>query len=193
VREYGRDQDNLRNVVEDRRRLRLRTPSQTRRSLVEDVAPVGRSGFRALAGPLRQVRWLDKFKTGNVDRCDGSSNPEEFIQVYQNVIEATGGDDRVKANFLPTALIGAARSWVLNLPKGSITPWDQLCTIFIGNFQGTYKCLPTAESLKTIRQKHDDSLWDYVKFFYNARNAILYIQELRSSMLSMTGLVISRL
>jgi hypothetical protein len=40
---------------------------------------MGKSGFRALAGPLRQVRWPDKFKIGNIDRYDGSSNPEEFI------------------------------------------------------------------------------------------------------------------
>jgi hypothetical protein len=51
---------------------------------------MGRSGFRALAGPLRQVRWPDKFKTTNIDRYDDSSNPEEFIQVYQTVIEAVG-------------------------------------------------------------------------------------------------------
>jgi hypothetical protein len=41
---------------------------------------------------------------------DGSSNPEEFIQVYHVVIEAAGGDDRVKANYLPTVLFDAARS-----------------------------------------------------------------------------------
>jgi hypothetical protein len=77
---------------------------------------MGKSGFRALAGPLRQVRWLDKFKTGNIDRYDGSSNPKEFIQVYQTVIEANRGDNRVKANFLSTALTGSARSWLINLP-----------------------------------------------------------------------------
>jgi hypothetical protein len=54
---------------------------------------MGKSGFHALEGPLRQVWWLEKFKTSNIDRYDGSSNPEEFIQVYQIVIEATGGDD----------------------------------------------------------------------------------------------------
>jgi hypothetical protein len=74
-----------------------------------------------LCGPLRQVRWPDKFKTGNIDRYDGSSNPEGFIQVYQTVIEAAGGDDRVKDNFLPTMLTGAARSWLINLPEGSVT------------------------------------------------------------------------
>jgi hypothetical protein len=61
-------------------------------------------------GPLRQVRWPNKFKTCNIDRYDSSSNPEEFIQVYQIVIEAAVGDDQVKDNFLPTSLIDAARS-----------------------------------------------------------------------------------
>jgi hypothetical protein len=82
---------------------------------------MGKSGFRALAGPLRQVRWQDKFKTGNIDQYDGSSNPGEFIQVYHILIEATRGEDQVKANYLPTALTNAARSWLINLPEGSIT------------------------------------------------------------------------
>jgi hypothetical protein len=81
---------------------------------------MGRSRFRALIEPLRQVRWPDKFKTGNIDRYDGSSNPEEFIQVYQTVIEAVGGDDGVKANFLPTALTDVARSWLINLLEGFV-------------------------------------------------------------------------
>jgi hypothetical protein len=95
---------------------------------------MGKSGLCALPRPLRQVRWLDKFKIRNIDRYDGSSNPREFIQVYQTVIEAARGDNRVKANFLPTALTDAARSWLINLSEGSITSWDQLCAIFIGNF-----------------------------------------------------------
>jgi hypothetical protein len=68
-----------------------------------------KSGFCGLAGPLRQVWWQDKFKTGNIDWYDGFSNHEEFIQVYQIVIKVAEGDDRVNANFLPTALTGTAR------------------------------------------------------------------------------------
>jgi hypothetical protein len=89
-----------------------------------------------------------------------------------------GGDDRVKINYLPTALSGVARSWLINLSERSIYTWDQLCFMFISNFQGTYEHPSTAETLKTIRQKHDESLQDYVKYFYNARNAILYIQDI---------------
>jgi hypothetical protein len=91
------------------------------------------------------------------------------------VIEVTGGDDRVKANYLPMALSGAARSWLINLSEGSIYTWDQLHTKFIGNFHGIYEHPSTAETLKTIKQKHDESLRDYMKCFCNARNAILYI------------------
>jgi hypothetical protein len=50
--------------------------------------------------------------------------------------------------------------------------------MFIGNFQGMYKHPFIAETLKTIRQKHDESLRDYVKYFCNARNAIPYIQDI---------------
>jgi hypothetical protein len=50
--------------------------------------------------------------------------------------------------------------------------------MFIGNFQGTYEHPSTTETLKTIMQKHDESLTNYVKCFCNARNTILYIQDI---------------
>jgi hypothetical protein len=98
--------------------------------------------------------------------------------VYQTVVEAAGEDDRVKTNFLPTALTDTARSWLINLPEGSITSWDQLCAMFIENFQSTYEHPSTTETLKSIRQKHDKRLRDYVKHFCNARNDIPYIQDI---------------
>jgi hypothetical protein len=50
--------------------------------------------------------------------------------------------------------------------------------MFIRNFQGTYEHPSTAETLKTIRQKHDESLQGYVKHFGNAKNDISYIQDI---------------
>jgi hypothetical protein len=94
------------------------------------------------------------------------------------IIEATRGDDQVKANYLPIAISDAARSWLINLPKGTIYNWDQLCAMFIGNFQGTYKQLSTTKTLKTIKQNHDESLWDYVKCFCNASNITPSIQDI---------------
>jgi hypothetical protein len=51
--------------------------------------------------------------------------------------------------------------------------------MFIRNLQGTYEHLSTAETLNTIKQKYDESLWDYVEHFCNVRNAILYIQDIK--------------
>jgi hypothetical protein len=50
--------------------------------------------------------------------------------------------------------------------------------MFIRNFQGTYEHPSTTETLKTIKQKHDESLHDYVKCFCNAKNDILHIQDI---------------
>jgi hypothetical protein len=50
--------------------------------------------------------------------------------------------------------------------------------MFTGNFQGTYERPSTAEILKTIKQKHDESLRDYVKYFCNAKNGIPHIQDI---------------
>jgi hypothetical protein len=41
-----------------------------------------------------------------------------------------------------------------------------------------YECPSTTKTLKTIKQKHDKSIRDYVKQFCNARNAIPYIQDI---------------
>jgi hypothetical protein len=50
--------------------------------------------------------------------------------------------------------------------------------MFIENFQDTYERPSTPETLKTIRQKYDESLRDYLTYFYNTRNAIPYIQDI---------------
>jgi hypothetical protein len=50
--------------------------------------------------------------------------------------------------------------------------------MFIKNFQGTYESPSTGESLKIIKQKHDESLCDYVKHFCIARNDIPHIQDI---------------
>jgi hypothetical protein len=94
------------------------------------------------------------------------------------IIEVAVGDDLVKANYLLTTLSIVARPWLINLPEGTIHSWDQLCAMFIGNFQGTYERPSTIETLKTIKQKHDESLRVYVEHFCNTRNAISCIQDI---------------
>jgi hypothetical protein len=51
--------------------------------------------------------------------------------------------------------------------------------MFINNTHSTREQPSTTETLKTIKQEHDESLWDYVKHFWNTRNAIPNIQDIK--------------
>jgi hypothetical protein len=123
-REYSSDRDDLRNIIDNRRCNRARLPSPHWRSPVRVATPSRWGVFHTLAPGFRQVAWPNKFKPRPIDKYDGSSNPEEFIQVYHMVIEATGGDDLIKANYLPTTLTDTTRLWLINLPEGTIYDWD---------------------------------------------------------------------
>jgi hypothetical protein len=76
--------------------------------------------FRALTSKLRQVDWTDKFKPKLIDKYDGSNKPKDLIEIYHTIIKVVGGDDWVKGNYLSTALSGATRLWLINLPEGII-------------------------------------------------------------------------
>jgi hypothetical protein len=65
-------------------------------------------------------------------KYDGKSNPMEFLQMYATVVHATGGDERVMANWFLLALKPNARSWLMNLPEGTVKSWPDLGSQFIG-------------------------------------------------------------
>jgi hypothetical protein len=67
---------------------------------------------------LKRVRWPLNFKPSGIEKYDGSTNPDEWLKVYQLAIEATGGDSYVMANYLPVCLSSFARTWLLGLPAG---------------------------------------------------------------------------
>ena len=58
----------------------------------------------------------------------------EFLQLYELSIEVANGDEEVMANWFPMALKDGARSWLLNLPVGSISSWGDMHERFIANF-----------------------------------------------------------
>jgi hypothetical protein len=69
---------------------------------------------------LRRVHWLVNFKPTKIDKCDGSTNPAEWLEVYRLVIEAAIGDSYVMINYLPIYLSSSTRTWLIGLPTGSI-------------------------------------------------------------------------
>ena len=92
------------------------------------------AGCRAFTPEMRSVAWLGKFKPDLPPRYDGTPDPAEFLQLYELSIEAAKGDEKVMANWFPMAIKDGARSWLLNLPPGSISSWDEMRSRFIANF-----------------------------------------------------------
>jgi hypothetical protein len=69
---------------------------------------------------MKRVCWSLNFKPSGIEKYDGSSNPAEWLEVYQLIIEAIGGDSYVMANYLPVRLTSSARTWLLGLPSGFV-------------------------------------------------------------------------
>ena len=116
--------------------------------------------------------WPVKFKPELPPRFDGTANPVEFLQLYTVSIQAVGGDDKVMANWFPMALKDAARSWLMNLPEGSISSWSELCRQFVSNFRGTHDRPLTLNDLRAVRQRPGETLRKYIQRFSQVRNKI---------------------
>ena len=66
------------------------------------------------------------------------------------------------ANWFPMALKDGARTWLLNLAPGMISSWDDMCTRFIANFQGTRDRPPAMSDLHRIKQQPGEALQKYI-------------------------------
>jgi hypothetical protein len=43
------------------------------------------------------------------------------MQIYSTSILTVGGDEAIMANIFPLTLISTTRSWLMNLPEGTLT------------------------------------------------------------------------
>ena len=61
------------------------------------------------------------------------------------------------------ALKDGPRTWLLNLPPGTISSWDEMRTRFIANFQGTCDRPPAMSDLRRIKQQPGETLQKYMQ------------------------------
>ncbi|MGI4344476.1 hypothetical protein ACR2XV_25870, partial [Klebsiella pneumoniae] len=74
------------------------------------------AGCRAFTAELRSVAWPGKFKPDLPPRYDGTTDPAEFLQLYELSIEAPNSDEKVMANWFAMALKDGTCSCLQNLP-----------------------------------------------------------------------------
>jgi hypothetical protein len=76
------------------------------------------------------------------------------------------------ANYFPVALTGMARSWLMNLPEGTLHSWSERCHQFTANFESAYAWPGNETDLHTIQQRSGESLRSFVQRFSQVRNTI---------------------
>jgi hypothetical protein len=98
-------------------------------------------------------------------KYNGSVNPTEFLQIYTTSILATGGNEVIMAHYFLVALIGTARSWLMNLPLGSLYSWEELCHQFTTNFESAYSRPSNETDLHVVQQRPRESLRSFIQWF----------------------------
>jgi hypothetical protein len=118
------------------------------------------------------VVWLPKFWPHLPEKYDGTVNSAEFLQIYSTSILAAGGNEVVMANYFPVALTGTARSWLMNLPEGTLHSLSELCRQVTANFESAYAQPSNETDLHAIQQRPGESLHSFVQRFSQVRNTI---------------------
>jgi hypothetical protein len=119
-------------------------------------------GVKAFSQDLKRVCWPLNFKPLEIEKYDGSTNPVEWLKVYQLAIEATGGDSYIMSNYLSVCLSSSNRTWLLGLPVGSLHSWSHLCRMFTSNFHATCAHPGVDWDLASVVQKKGESLWEFI-------------------------------
>jgi hypothetical protein len=130
------------------------------------------AGVKAFSQDLKSLRWPLNFKPLGIEKYDGSTNPAEWLEVFQLAIEAAGGDSYVMANYLSVCLSPSIRTWLLGLLVGSVHSWSHLCQLFTSNFRATCARLGVDWDLASLVHKKEESLWEFIQHFCNRRNTI---------------------
>jgi hypothetical protein len=68
-------------------------------------------------------------------------------------------------NYFPVALIGTAWSWLMNLPEGTLTSWQEPCRQFTANFESVYVLPCNKTDLHAMRQCLGESLRSFIQQF----------------------------
>jgi hypothetical protein len=81
------------------------------------------------------------------------------------------------ANYFPVALTGTVRSWLMNLPKGSLTSCVELFHQFTANFESAYSRSGNEVDLHVVQQRPGESLRSFIQWFSQVQNTIPHISN----------------
>jgi hypothetical protein len=118
------------------------------------------------------VVWPCKFWPHLPEKYDWTVNPTEFLKIYSTSILVATGDEAIMSNYFPVALTGTTRSWLMDLPEGTLTSWQELCRQFMTNFESAYSRPGNETDLQAIQQRPGESLRSFIQRFSQVHNTI---------------------
>jgi hypothetical protein len=98
-----------------------------------------------------------------IKKYDGSTNPAEWLDVFQLTIEVAGGDSYIMGKYLSVCLSSSARIWLLGLPAGSDRSWNHICRLFTSNLHATCAHPGVDCDLARVIQKKGENLREFIQ------------------------------
>ncbi len=117
------------------------------------------------------------FKLSNITKYRGDIDPNEYLRVYETIVEETGGDDTVKAKILPTMLEGVALSWYTTIPPMTIYSWEHMMDTFRAGFVGAYEEPKETDDLYAMKQLPGETLRSFIVKFSRVRCQIRQVDD----------------
>nr|KYP67144.1 Transposon Ty3-I Gag-Pol polyprotein [Cajanus cajan] len=110
---------------------------------------------------------LDHWKSIPIEKYDGSTDPEEHLNVFLTQATLSTQDDSALCRIFPTSLKGRALCWFTRLPSSSIASFNELSSQFTLQFATSKPYRTTSLALAGVRQEKKESLRSFMDRFNN--------------------------
>nr|KYP68868.1 hypothetical protein KK1_022517 [Cajanus cajan] len=100
-----------------------------------------------------------------IENYDGSTDPEEHLNVFLTQATLCTQDDSALCQIFPTSLKGRALSWFTRLPRASIDSFSELSSQFALQFATSKPYRTTSLALAGVRQEKKESLRSFMDRF----------------------------
>ncbi|XP_020229970.1 uncharacterized protein LOC109810815 [Cajanus cajan] len=114
---------------------------------------------------IMEATLLDHWKSMPIEKYDGSSDPEEHLNVFLTQATLSTQDDSALCRIFPTSLKGRALVWFTRLPSSSIDSFNELSSQFTLQFATSKPYRTTSLALAGVRQEKKESLRTFMDRF----------------------------
>ncbi|XP_020224251.1 uncharacterized protein LOC109806292 [Cajanus cajan] len=110
----------------------------------------------------------DHWKSLPIDKYDGTTDPDEHVDVFLTQVTLSTTDEAALCRIFPTSLKGRALSWLTRLPANSVDSFNTLASQFTIQFATSRPHQLTSLALVSICQEKKESLRAFMSRFNKA-------------------------